>query len=175
MKQEATTETTSVESLVGRLAGFISHGGGALGTGDVAVLRRMDPRHLDAPFFKLAGLVLDEQLPGEVRAREAAETRWAAIIVGLAHLGELHRPAARLGTELADAGLSELRFSRLLRADANRLVDELPALARFLRAKSVAVNWGIAAKLILSAGQSSEERERRNLARDYFAALARKA
>ena len=65
------------------------------------------------------------------RRRAEMETRWAAIIVGLAHLGALHQSERRLGVALADAGFSELRFARLLRADADRLVDELPTARAF--------------------------------------------
>ena len=44
----------------------------------------MNPAQAQAPFFKLAGLVLDEYLPRTLPAREREETRWAAIVVGLA-------------------------------------------------------------------------------------------
>ncbi|MGI8498966.1 MAG: type I-E CRISPR-associated protein Cse2/CasB [Gemmatimonadaceae bacterium] len=106
-------------------------------------------------------------------ARPERETRWSAIIVGLAYLGELHRPGATLGRALVAAGFSELRFSRLLRADGERLLDELPMLARFLAAKDTPADWVQAAWLILSADQIGEEKARRNLARDYYSALVR--
>jgi CRISPR system Cascade subunit CasB len=174
MKNETTlNEPAGLDSIVHRIAGILQHGGGVLTSGDVAELRRMDPRRLAAPFFKLAGLVLDSELPGEVKAREDAETRWAAVVVGLAHLGDLQVASLRLGSALASAGFSELRFSRLLRSDTEQLVDEIPMVARFLAAKSVAVDFATAARLILSAGRSEEERVRRNIARDYFATLAR--
>jgi len=139
----------------------------------VSALRRADPRQPDAAFFKVEGLVLDAHLPGEAAARADLETRWAAIISGLAHLGGLHRPEQRLGFALAEAQFSELRFARLVRADAERLFDELPMLARFLAAKGVPVDWAAAARLILSAGRGDEEPVRRHLARDYYGALAR--
>lgn len=163
-----------LESVVGRVAGLLEHGGGALTSGDVASLRRMDPRRPSAAFFKLAGAVLDGALPTEPQARTEAETRWAAIIAGMACLGDLHRRRARLGSALVDAGYSELRFARLLRADGDRLVDDLPMLARFLTAKGVPADWTQAAWLILSADRSDDERARRNLAHDYYGALARK-
>jgi CRISPR system Cascade subunit CasB len=134
----------------------------------------MDPRHPEAAFFKLEGLVLDERLPGDAAARSDLETRWAAIIIGLAHLGALHHPDHRLGFALAAAQFSELRFARLLRADADRLADELPMLARFLAAKGESADWTAAAWLILSAGCPNEEAVRRHLARDYYGAMARK-
>lgn len=170
MKQE--TESVGIDAVVHRIAGLLTHGGGVLTSGDVAVLRRMDPRRVQAPFLKLAGVVLDDQLPSSPLAREIEETRWAAVVVGLAHLGGLHRPGVRLGGALVDAHYSELRFSRLLRADGDRLLDELPALARFLSAKGIPTDWSGAAWLILSAGRAHEERTRRALARTYYGALA---
>lgn len=170
--QPATTEPTGIAATIQSIAGFLRRGG-ALTRGDAATLRRMDPRHPDAAFFKIEGLVLGEYLPGEANARAEIETRWAAIVVGLAHMGELHRLDQRLGLALVIAELSELRFARLLRADAERLIDELPMLARFLTAKGVPADWTPAAQLILSAGRADEERIRRHLARDYYGALAR--
>jgi CRISPR system Cascade subunit CasB len=175
-----TTEASPAEApglgfVINQIAGLVAHGGGSLTSGDLAALRRMDPRMPAAAFFKLAGLVLGEQLRGESDAREEMETRWAAIIVGLAHLGELHRPGVRLGRSLVDARFSELRFDRLLRGDADRLVDELPALGRFLSAKGVPADWTGAALLILSAGRHSEEVARRALARDFYTALMTQA
>lgn len=167
------TGSGSIDGLVHRIAGLLQHGGNVLSTGDVALLRRMDPRHPSSAFFKLEGTVLDAELPGEVQAREDRETRWAAVVVGLAHLGDLHRPAGRLGEALAEADFSELRFSRLLRADAEQLADEIPMIARYLAAKGVPADFSAAAWLILSAGQSNEERVRRNIARDYYGAMAR--
>lgn len=164
---------TNEAETVHTIAGLLRHGG-ALTHGDIATLRRMDPRRPAAAFFKIEGLVLDEHLPGDGSVRADLETRWAAIIVGLAHLGELHRHDARLGFALVAAQLSELRFARIVRADTDRLVDDLPLLARFLAAKGVAADWTAAAKLILSADRSDEESVRRHLARDYYGALARK-
>ena len=144
-----------------------------LDAGDVASLRRMDPRKPEAAFFKLEGLFLDPILPGDAAAREDAESRWAAVVVGFAVLGSLNDPARRLGRALAEAGFSEFRFARLLRADTERLLDEIPALARYLAAKGVRADWAAAAGLVLSAERGDEERVRRHVARDYYGALAR--
>jgi CRISPR type I-E-associated protein CasB/Cse2 len=135
----------------------------------------MAPRHPDAAFFKIEGLVLDGHLPGDADARADLETRWAAVVAGLALLGRLHVPGHRLGDVLADCQYSELRFARLVRADEDRLVDELPALARFFSAKGAKIDWTGAAQLMLSAGGPNEESVRRHLARDYYGSLARKA
>jgi CRISPR system Cascade subunit CasB len=170
--QTATSQPTGIAATIQSIAGLLRPGG-ALTRGDVATLRRMDPRRPDAAFFKIEGLLLGEHLPGEADARADLETRWAAIVVGLAHMDELHRLDQRLGYALVTARFSELRFARLLRADVERLIDDLPMLARFLTAKGVPADWTPAAQLVLSAGCADEERIRRHLARDYYGALAR--
>lgn len=164
--------TTTIGSLVNTVAGLLRHSP-ALTQGDLAALRRMDPRRPPAAFFKIQGLALDLHLPGEAARRMDSETRWAVVVLGLARLGDLHQAEQRLGYALVEAGYSELRFARLLQADADQLVDELPLLARFLAAKGVTADWSAAARLMLSAGRADEEDMRRHLARDYYGALAR--
>lgn len=162
----------SLPSLIAALSRVVTTPG-SLSSGDISSLRRMDPRQPAPAFFKLEGLFLDEHLPGDAGLRLDLETRWAAIVAGLAHLQNLHRADARLGRVLAETGFSDVRFARLARADADRLVDELPTLARYLAAKGSAVDWTGAALLALSAGRRDEEDVRRHLARDYYGALAR--
>ncbi len=163
---------TSLASMVQRIAGLLEHGGGVLSTGDVADLRRMEPRRIASPaFYKLVGAVLDPELPPEGARREEVETRWAAAIVGLAHLSGLHRQGTHLGSALVEAEFSEIRFVRLLRADVERLIDDVPQLGRFLAAKQTPADFTDAVRLLLSAGRSDEETVRRRLARDYYAAL----
>jgi CRISPR system Cascade subunit CasB len=168
----APDQASTLASLVNTLAGWLASSS-ALTPGDVAALRRMDPRRPPAAFFKLEGLALDAHLPHDASEREDAETRWAVVVQGLAHLGSLHAPRERLGVSLAEAGFSELRFARLLQANPDQLVDELPLLARFLAAKGVTTDWAAAARLILSAGRRDQEATRRRLARDYYGVLAR--
>jgi CRISPR type I-E-associated protein CasB/Cse2 len=165
-------EPRTLASLVSQIAGML-RGNGPISAGDVAALRRMEPQRPAAAFFKIEGLVLDESLPGGAATRIDIETRWAAIVVGLAHLGALHDPSKRLGLALVDAQYSELRFTRLLRGDKGYLADALPAAARYLAAKGTPADWTGAAHLILSAGRADEESVRRNLARDYYGLLAR--
>lgn len=162
----------TVAALVNTVAGLL-RSSPVLTQGDLAALRRMDPRRPPAAFFKIEGLALDPHLSGEAARRTESETRWAVVVLGLARLGDLHVPEHRLGHALVEAHLSELRFARLLQADSEQLVDELPLLARFLAAKGVPADWSAAARLMLSAGHSDEEGARRHLARDYYGALAR--
>ena len=164
--------TRTIASLVKTVAGLL-RSSPVLTQGDLAALRRMDPRRPLAPFFKIEGLALDPHMPGDAAQRADVETRWAAIVLGLSHMKDLHQPEVRLGRALVEAGFSEFRFARLLQADADQLVDELPLLARFLAAKGIPADWAAAARLILSAGRTDEEDARRHLARDYYGALAR--
>jgi CRISPR system Cascade subunit CasB len=162
----------TIASLVNTIAGLL-RSSPALTQGDSAALRRMDPRRPPAAFFKVEGLTLDPHLPGDATRRADMETRWATVVLGLAQMADLHQPERRLGHALVAAGYSELRFARLLQADADQLLDELPLLARFLAAKGMPADWAGAARLILSAGRADEEDARRHLARDYYGALAR--
>lgn len=160
---------TDARSIFYRFAAALRSG--AISAGDVASLRRMDPLRLDSPgFWKLAGMYLDRVLPGEADDRRRKETAWAAVAISLAHLGDLQQSDRRLGRALADAGYSELRFVRLLRADEERLLDELPQLARYLAAKSVSADFSGAALLLVG---SRPENSRRHLARDYYTALSK--
>jgi CRISPR system Cascade subunit CasB len=171
MNKRHTTSDVSPRTLTARIASLLN--GGAVSIGDIAALRRMDPQRPPAAFFKIEGLALETVLPGDAAARQDQETRWAAVIAGLACLGALHDTSRRLGVALAEAQYSESRFARLLRADATRLTDEIPALARFLAAKGTRVDWTTAAELMLSAGRPHEEDVRRHVARDYYGVVAR--
>lgn len=168
-------DKSDLRSVVNRIAGLLAHGGGGtLTAGDVAALRRMDPRKPAAAFFKLASVTLESRPESGSGGADERDARWSAIIVGLACLGDLHRPGASLARALIDAGFSELRFARLLRADGDRLLDDIPMLGRYLAAKAAPADWTQAAWLMLSAGRTDEETARRSLARDYYSALARK-
>ena len=166
-------ETDGIGFRVSGIASLIKNGG-VISAGDLAGLRRMDPRSPHPAFFKIEALLLEPELPGEADSLAELETRWAAVVAGLARLGGLHQSGRRLGQALANADYSELRFIRLIRASADQLADELPALARFCVAKGIPVDWSGAAFLVLSAGRPSEEPVRRHISRDYYGALARR-
>jgi CRISPR type I-E-associated protein CasB/Cse2 len=135
--------------------------------GDVAEFKRMKPEEPSAAFFKLLGLTLDKDLPGEATQRMEAETNWAAVLIGLVHLGKFHMPGVRTGAALARSGYSELRMVRLLKGDRLYLLEEMLRLAKFLANKGVAVDWSQIADLLLGEG-FEREKIRRALARDYY-------
>src|SRR5512133_2452527 len=98
---------------VGALARFVERGASP---GDVAELRRLVPGDPAAPaFWRLAGTLLADELRGSGTALDAREQAWASIVNALAVTSGLHAPARSLGSALATAGYSELRFTRLLR------------------------------------------------------------
>ena len=149
------------------IAHALGHGG-LFTDGDLAALRRMDPRVPDAPaFWKVHALFLNDIAHAGGDDADEFERRWATLVVGLAHLRGLHRRGAHLGRACANAGLSEIRFSRLLRAEGNALVSELSTLARFASAKGQALDWSDAARLVFLDGDSGE-RVRRRIAREYY-------
>src|SRR5438093_13663896 len=94
--------SVTLRSLISSVA-MLLRAGGMITAGDLAALRRMDPRHPDAAFFKIEGLLLDAHLPGEAAARMDLETRWGASMAGLVYLRSLHQHGHRLGDVLAAA------------------------------------------------------------------------
>lgn len=156
-------ENSGLGSTVYRLVGSIER----LSPGDRAELRRASHRDPACPsFWRLA--ISHELIDGK-GAR--SEERWAVIIAAMARLEGLHRPGVRLGAALAEAGLAELRLVRLLRAEGERLYDELRAVVQALAAKGVGFDQVDLARLVLSEGQSNETSVRRRIARDYFSKI----
>jgi len=162
----APNEPRSLESLVGSLVTALATGP----PGDAASLRRLDAADPScAAFWKLSSAFLSTARP----LSEEEERRWASVMNVIAHAGGLHRYGREhsLGRALAKMRLSELRFTRLLRASGHALLREAQILGRLLAAKAEPVDLTGIASLVLSDGRSDEERVRRNLARDYFGVL----
>lgn len=141
-----------------------------LSPGDVASLKRLDPLHPDVPaFFKLLAGPLEPAFAEVSPERlEAEETRWAAVVAGLANTHGLHRRGARLGRALADADVSEQRLLRLLRAHDAALFDLLRAATHQLASRGVPFDALQLAELVLSDGGPREESVRRYVARSYY-------
>lgn len=143
----------------------------ALSPGDLAELRRLTPDNPAAPSmwrvftsaFKGREFPADDQLPG-----------WACALQVLAQLGELgRREGAWLGPALAEAGLSELRLVRLLRAERPAIWNEVRSAAHFLAQKGVAVNGAQLALLSLLLPGSQLDQLRRQIAHGYYRQLHR--
>jgi CRISPR type I-E-associated protein CasB/Cse2 len=95
------------------------------------------------------------------------------VVGALAVTSGLQAPRRSLGAALAEAGLSELRLTRLLRAHAGALPAEVRAVASYLASKAVPFDATDLARLVLSDGGPSEERVRRGIARSYYGQLSR--
>lgn len=170
-ESEIRTEASTLRSLVGRIGRALEK---QLGPGDVAALRRLDPVDPAVPaFFKLAASVLDDAMPGSEEARLEAERRWAAVLCAMALTRGLHHPGRPLGSALAQAGFSELRFTRLLRARGEHVFTAARAAAQYLASKAQPFDPVDLARLVLSEDRSDEEQVRRAIARSYFATLAK--
>jgi len=103
--------------------------------------------------------------------------RWALIAHGMALAG--HDGTRRLGTQLAKAGVSESRVTKLLTSRGDAFVQNLPQILRLLASKSVQPNWRELGALVLTQDHADlEKRERAEAARlaiagAYFAEIAR--
>ena len=157
---------------VGRLAGFIDRAD----PGTRAALARLDPDamrpHQIAALARAlieAGLSPDEWQPAKWK-------QWALIAHGMA-LADHGKGS--LGKQLADAGVSEPRVTKLLVSRGDAFLQIVPRLLRLLASKQVHPNWYTLSELIRkndsqkSADQDEAETLRLRIAGDYFSAIAR--
>lgn len=140
-----------------------------LSNGDIARLRRLKPGQVAGSV--LWRLIPEEALPSGEPALVEAELRWSAVLSAMALAKGLHARGRRPGVALAEAGLSELRLSRLLEARGERLLGEIRSLGRLLNAKAVTVDWSDVAWLVFGQDSDRHESSRRNVARDYYRTL----
>lgn len=144
-----------------------------LGTGPLAMLRRMDTRASLAEPALLR--LLWRHVPEAWLAGEGLR-RWALVVHAMALAApDLHRgrgEADRPGRALFEAGFSEFRLARLLDATAADLPVAVPRAVRFLAAKGRAFDAVALARFVhgVWAGGARAEEQREALARDYFRA-----
>lgn len=164
----ASVPSTSISSVVGRLIFLIEK---ELSSGDRAALRKMTAEDEGAPaFWKMAVSVL---IPGgfmsdSVGLRELQEKDWITILSALATMEGLHAPQQRLGRVLAEAEFSELRLTRLLRAEGISLHDQVRLMTTFLRSKGSTVDMADVARLVLTNSSDRRVQFRRQVASDYY-------
>lgn len=129
--------------------------------GDRAALRRLDPLAPAGTAFTRAAMIWegDDQ---DLRGFDVV--RVAALAQAIALLGD---DARNLGALLAEAGFSDARLERLLRADAQALPDLAVSAARFLAAKGLGVHAEDLADLLFAPDDRQAE-VRLNIARSYF-------
>ena len=164
----SSTTGSSLRSTVGSIAVAIDK---SLSPGDVAELRRLRAEDPSCPaFWRIAASQLEPNgfLYRTGPTRDDQERRWAAILAGMARTAGMHRSGRGLGYALASAGYSELRFSRLLRAHGDQLLDQVRALAGFLASKAIEADWTDVAALVLSDDLEHAEAVRRRIARQFY-------
>lgn len=173
---DAPAAEVSLEQIVHRIVGDIERE--VTSPGEVAELRRLEPGHPGGAAFWKA-VVFQLEPAGQLRGADA-EARWALILRAIGELHGQHRPRRRLGRALAAAGVSEMRLVRLLRAGLDTLPGTLSAVSRQLASAAESVDLADLALLVVTArgaagARSSEERVRRNIARDYYRGLRKAA
>lgn len=164
-------ESATLASLIGRLAAELNEAS----TGELAELRRLVPDDPGgAAFWRIVVTRLEpDHLPGAGFQREQALRRWAVILRAMATLQGLHEPRHRLGAALAEAGVSEVRLNRLLRAGGETLFDQLRGVVHQLAATGIIVDLIGIARLVLSNGRADEQAVRQTIANDYYARIFR--
>lgn len=157
----------------GALAAYIHRAS----TGDHAALARLKPDALQP--HQLAALARALAAAGLAPEQWHADTwpRWALIAHGMALAG--HDGKQKLGRQLAHAGVSESRVTKLLTSRGDAFTQLLPRVLRLLASKGVAPNWRELGELVLKessslrSNQADAEEIRLQIAGPYFSALAR--
>lgn len=158
--------------LFGKLAAWIQRAP----SGDRAALARLQPHALQP--HQLAALSRALLSAGLDPQAWRAQTwpRWAVIAQGIALAGHSN---GRLGEQLADAGVSEARVTKLLTSRGDAFQQLLPRVLRLMASKGAAPNWRELGDLVLREGdptqQDAAESLRLRIAGPYFSKLARKA
>lgn len=157
----------------GALAAYIQRAG----SGERAALARLQPEALQP--HQLAALARALLAAGLSPEQWHADTwpRWALIAHGMALAG--HDGKQKLGKQLAHAGVSASRVTKLLTSRGDAFTQLLPRVLRLLTSKGVAPNWRELGELVLIESsthrphQLKAEEIRLHIAGPYFSALAR--
>ena len=170
LQKNATSWDDKLKNLITKIAYGIKNQ--KIPSGDVAALRRMVPEDPScAAFWKIVAFYLLGEIPEKEPARSASELRWAVLLSAMTQMDDSHLAGHRLGNVLAEAGFSELRFTRILQAREQQLFSSIRTMARFLASKGQSVDWTDVARLLFYSEQEASERTRRNIARDYYSTL----
>lgn len=170
--QDADTDM-SATAILERLAKGIQLLARRRATGDLAMLRRLDP---DMPeggaFFRvLAGATL-----GRPPAIDSLP-RWALAAWAFAHGPERLELRGSLGRALAEAKVSEARVNRLLAARGGAFRYQMQRMVRILTHAGQRLPVLDVGLLVLMDGRDEKaaEQQRRRIARDYWYARPREA
>lgn len=151
--------------LVDRLARRISN---ELDLGYVAELRRYDPRVERIPSSSAFWWLFVGDVAPDGRLSEVETERWAKVLSLMALGAGLHEPSEPFGRAVANAGVAEPRFERLLRASEHALWPYLRRVVGFLVAANQAFDQIQLARLLLVWTASERDRLKLRLAQDYY-------
>ncbi len=165
---DAATLTLSRSQLLGAVGRRIRDP--RMSTGALASLRRGDRTDVarQAAFFAVLADVPEQRLtPSSLQ-------RWAAVVQCMAITGVPGSTDNRDGRALAQSGLAESRFARLLASHGDGFFDQLLLLARYLHSKEVSLGWRELGELALTDERNEERADeiRLSLARDFYRAFA---
>lgn len=167
---------------VPRIAGLLgaAEPGRALGTGDRAALRRLDPEAPEGGIGAVCRVLIRagvavERLDVKDLRRAAHALHLLALLSGSG--ADPHDPRLPAGRGLAEARLSEARFRRFLTARGPAFRDQATHLARFLAGRGQRLHCGPLIRLLLVEGDDEDAAEaiRLELAAQYYAALHRQS
>ena len=145
---------------------------GALSTGDMAELRRISPSAPYTPTLWRVLHELGEQDAPRWMSQMQWERRWAALFMGMAFGSGLHDYNVPLGRALAEAGWSEVRFTRLMEEKKGRgLATRVRRLAQYLASKKQRANWADVARMLFYQSGEAAENIRLGVARSYYRAV----
>lgn len=147
---------------------------GRLGPGELAQLRRGEPTDPARPaFWRLLFAVVEPAglvAAAEGDRRDADEKAWSVLCWAIATVGADQANGYGLGRALRRAGVSELRFARLLNGSPEQLPDLIRGVVGQLASKGEPLAATDLARLLGLGGASQDsEGVRRDIARDYFA------
>lgn len=144
-----------------------------MSSGERAQLKRMRAGEFEpAAFWRLVCGPLAPQFDGRsTPQREQSEACWAVVASAMARSGMPFNGKCTLGRAMAESGISELRFLRLLRADASQLPAQAQAVAQLLASKGQSTHWIDFARLIISVERTDRDATRRKIARDFFSSI----
>ncbi|KND59114.1 hypothetical protein BVER_02583c [Candidatus Burkholderia verschuerenii] len=174
--------TTLRRAQVGEIARFMKiakDGEGAL-KADYVALKRLDP-FADAQSVQQIAALTNALYRAKVDCEHMSVSRWkrwGLIAHGIAmtvHCAP-DKSAPTLGQQLALAGVSEARVTRLLNARGDAFFQILPRVLRLIASRNVLPDWAELGRLILSEGASDArgmrraEAARRKIVGDYVRA-----
>ena len=172
-EQPAPMDAATYREPFGALAAYIQRAR----SGERAALARLKPEALQP--HQLAALAHALLAAGLSPEQWHTDTwpRWALIAHGMALAG--HDGKQKLGKQLAQAGVSESRVTKLLTSRGDAFTQLLPRVLRLLASKGVAPNWSELGNLVLKEGSSQRKHQtdaeviRLRIAGPYFSVLAR--